>query len=108
MRLNCIISCQKCFNLLVSATVNNMVQTFLTKWFILRIWTVKYNGNACGLKSGIAINSLRQSDAYMWQQNKPLLWQIMVTHLFGAKPLSEPMLSYCQLNHNMVIQENAV
>ena len=31
----------------------------------------------------------------------------MVSHLFGAKPLSEPMLSYCQLNPNIVIQENA-
>ena len=44
-------------------------------------------------------NSLRQSDAYMHQYNIPTLLQIMACHLFGAKPLSEPMLPYCQLDH---------
>ena len=40
------------------------------------------------------VNSLRPSDAYMRQQTRPSLVQI-----FGAKPLSEPMMTYCQLNH---------
>ena len=31
----------------------------------------------------------------------PSLVQIMAWHLFGAKPLSEPMLAYCQLNPSM-------
>ena len=30
--------------------------------------------------------------------NKPSLVQIMACHLAGAKPLSEPMLEYCQLD----------
>ena len=44
------------------------------------------------------INSLRQSDVCMLYQSGPSLVQIMVFHLFGAKPLSEPMLAYCQLD----------
>ena len=28
----------------------------------------------------------------------PTLFQIMACHLFGSKPLSEPMLPYCQLD----------
>ena len=42
--------------------------------------------------TGILVNSLRPSDAYMRQQDKPTLVQIMACRLFGAKPLSEPML----------------
>ena len=38
------------------------------------------------------------SDAYTRQQTKPALVQVMVCHLFNAKPLSEPMLEYCQLD----------
>ena len=46
------------------------------------------------------INSLRLSDTYMYMrhQPRPSLVQIMACHLFGAKPLSEPMLYYCQLD----------
>ena len=43
-------------------------------------------------------NSLRPSDAYMRQYTKLSLVQIMVCRLFGAKPLSEPMPSYCSLD----------
>ena len=43
------------------------------------------------------VNSLRSSDAYMRQWNRPSLVQIMACCLLGAKPLSEPMLVYCQL-----------
>ena len=43
------------------------------------------------------VNSLRPSDAYMRQYNIPTLLQIMTCRLFGAKPLSEPTLPYCQL-----------
>ena len=41
------------------------------------------------------VNSLRPSDAYMPRQPKPSMIQIMACRLFGAKPLSEPMLEYC-------------
>ena len=40
-------------------------------------------------------NSLRPNDAYMHQENRPSLLQIMACCLFGAKPLSVPMLEYC-------------
>ena len=44
------------------------------------------------------VNSLRPSDAYMRHQPRPSLVQMMACHLIGAKPLSEPMLYYCQLD----------
>ena len=49
--------------------------------------------------SMVWLNSLRPSDAYMRQWHKPLLVQIMACRLSGAKPLSEPMLPYYQLDH---------
>ena len=44
----------------------------------------------------IFFNLLRLGDAYMRQYNIPIFVQIMACHLFGAKPLSKPMLPYCQ------------
>ena len=41
------------------------------------------------------VNSLGPSDASV---NILTLVQIMACHMFGAKPLSEPMLPYCQLD----------
>ena len=41
-------------------------------------------------------NSLRLSDAYLLQSSMSSLVQMMVCCLFGTKPLSEPMLAYCQ------------
>ena len=49
---------------------------------------------------GLIINSLRPSDAFMRQYNLATLVQIMACRLLGAKPSSEPMLPYCQLDHN--------
>ena len=43
------------------------------------------------------LNSLRPNDAYMRHYNKPTLVQIMACRLFGAKPLSEPVLLCWQL-----------
>ena len=45
-----------------------------------------------------AVDSLRPSDAYIHQYNIPTLVQIMACRLFGAKPLSEQMLHYGQLD----------
>ena len=56
------------------------------------------NVNPCTQHQSVMLNSLRPSDAYMRQQNKPSLVLIMVCHLFSTKPLSEPMLTYCQLD----------
>ena len=44
------------------------------------------------------VNSLRPGDANMRHYNKPTLLQIMACRLFGARPLSEPVLQYCQLD----------
>ena len=43
-------------------------------------------------------NSSPPSDAYMRQWIGSVLVQIMAWRLFGAKPFSEPMLGYCQLD----------
>ena len=42
----------------------------------------------------MTFNSLRPSDAYMRRWTGSSLVQIMASRLFGAKPLSEPMLEY--------------
>ena len=42
-------------------------------------------------------DSLGPSDTYVNQYNIPSLLLIMAGRLTGAKPMSEPMLSYCQL-----------
>ena len=46
----------------------------------------------------LGFNHLRPRDAYMRQENKPSLVQIMACRLVGAKPLSEPKMEFCQLN----------
>ena len=45
------------------------------------------------------INSSPPSAAYMHQWFGSVLVQIMACYLFVAKPLSKPILGYCQLNH---------
>ena len=44
------------------------------------------------------LNSYPLSAAYMRQWTGSSLVQIMACRLFGAKPLSKPMLGYCQLD----------
>ena len=44
------------------------------------------------------VNSSPPSAAYMRQWTGPSLVQVMACRLFGAKPLPEPMLAYCQLD----------
>ena len=44
------------------------------------------------------VNSSPPSAAYMRQWTESALVQIMAGRLFGAKPLSKPMLLYCQLD----------
>ena len=45
------------------------------------------------------VDSSHASAAYMRQSTGSALLQIMACCLFGAKPLSKPMLGYCQLDH---------
>ena len=44
------------------------------------------------------INSFLPSAAYMRRWTGSALVQVMACPLFGAKPLPEPMLIYCQLD----------
>ena len=43
-------------------------------------------------------NSSPPSATYMCQRTGPSLVQVMACRLFGAKPLPEPKLVYCQLD----------
>ena len=43
-------------------------------------------------------NSSPPSAVYMRQWTRPALFQVMAFRLFGAKPLPEPMLDFCQLD----------
>ena len=45
----------------------------------------------------IPVNSFPSSVAYMCQWTGSALVQIMACHLFGAKPLPDPILTYCLL-----------
>ena len=44
------------------------------------------------------LNSSPPSTTYMRQWTGSALVQVMACRLFGAKPLPEPMLIYCQLD----------
>ena len=50
------------------------------------------------LTINICVNSSPPGVAYMRQLIGSALVQIMACHLFGAKPLSKPMLEDCQLD----------
>ena len=58
-----------------------------------------HNNGSMQDKKFQCINSLRPSDAYMHQQIRPSLVEIMACRLVGAKPLSEPMLEYCKYSN---------
>ena len=45
-----------------------------------------------------SLKSYPPSAAYMYQWIRSALVQIMACHLIGAKPLSKPVLGYCQLD----------
>ena len=87
----------------------------------VKIYLFQYRlGPYCTNSNYDGINSSMPSDAYMRQYNILTLVQIMACRLFGAKPLSEPMLPCCQLDHEdhisvkfysnskVLIHENAV
>ena len=62
----------------------------------------------------LEFNSSPPSAAYLRQWTGSSLVHVMASRLFGAKPLPEPMLTYCQsqwnLNRNSIIfiQENTI
>ena len=64
----------------------------------------------CGYRrhyTSSAINSSPPSDAHMRQWIRSALVQIIACRLFGAKPLSKPMLIYCQWTLRNKIQWNS-
>ena len=71
-------------------------------WYI---WSPEYHFHTGGFHSlwisvpllALSVNPLRPSDPLMRRQTSSTLVQIMACRLFGAKPLSKPMLTYCQL-----------
>ena len=65
--------------------------------FISHRWFVTF-GLAPLINSSEKVKLISPSAAYMRQRIGPALVQIMACRLFGAKPLSKPMLGYCQLD----------
>ena len=74
--------------------VNHFVQVYVDDLVLKRRNSIANALELCLF----CINSLRLSDAYMCQETRLSLLQIMACRLFSTKPLSEPMLEYCQLD----------
>ena len=74
------------------------------KWrlFGLGLNELMPQGHRCVVRSSsgwmLSFDSLRPSNAYMRHQTRPSSVQVMASRLLGTKPLSEPILVYCQLN----------
>ena len=67
----------------------------LRKYFFVTYF-IKVDKNLSFTKTWI--NSSPPSAVYMRQGTGAALVQVMAYRLFGAKPLSEPVLAYCQLD----------
>ena len=79
-------------------------------WYVLNWTTVNkfrsnLNRNTIIFIKGNAFNSLRAINGSIRHQHKTCFVQIMACRLFGAKPLSEPMLYYCLRNK---LQSNCI
>ena len=64
----------------------------------LNYWFDQYNHMRICDRRLLLINSSPPSATYMCQWNGSVLVQIMACRFFGTKPLSEPTLTYCQLD----------
>ena len=72
---------------MICATCINAVEIYI---YIYKCYAIlRYRNILC-------INSSPRSATYMRQWIGSILLQIMACRLFGAKPLSKPMLGYCQ------------
>ena len=95
----------------INGWVNNRKADDLSRYRAHYDVTVMIESHGCVTNSSISLIApggdlgngarprwMRPSDAYMRHWTKLSLIQIMNCPLFGAKPLSEPMLAYCQLD----------
>ena len=73
-----------------------VVVVVVFNWHI-RVWVSWLTSHMQGKNKFIIIQT------YMRQYTKPSLVQIMVCCLFCANPLTEPMMTYCLLNHKNYI-----
>ena len=77
------------FDSLTNVPDNIMIDTFFTQQFIIAFNVDRMSG---------VDKSSPPSATYMRQRIGSALVQIMACRLFYAKPLSKPMLGYCQLD----------
>ena len=70
----------------------------------LQPWASKHSYGCNCHSSSYIINSSPPSAPYICQLIGSALVQIMACRLFGAKPLSKPLLGYCQLDPKEQIQ----
>ena len=82
--------------------INQNISTTKSELSVLKILRTPENSISRGKSWRInnpSFNSSPPSAAYMHQWIGSALVQIMACRLFGAKPLSAPMLVYCQLDY---------
>ena len=77
--------------------IHNFITCQLYKWRVY-LWKIFAYPHLLIEESVTSFNSSPPSAAYIRQWIGSALVQIMACRLFGAKPLSKPMLGYCQLN----------
>ena len=61
-------------------------------------WEIKYIYVSPNILSTTKVNSSPPNGAFMRQWTGSALVQVMTCRLFGAKPLPQPILPYCQLD----------
>ena len=100
--IECMLTCQRQSRCMAVGNNNTDIQNIIIRHQILYQRFSYHNRQECDFSMYIVVfvgrkkyNSLRLSDAYMCHQPRPPLVQIMACRLFGANPLSEPILEYC-------------
>ena len=102
----------KCWNIVNLTLRNNKLQWNLNQNSHIFIQENSFENIACEMAAILSwphcVNPLRLSEAYMCQWTRPSLVQIMACRVFGAKPLSEPIVYYCQLDLRKRLQSNCI
>ena len=70
-----------------------------SRQYISKVWIGNYTPqHTYQYTINVRLNSSPPSAAYLRRQIGSALFQVMACRLSGAKPLPEPMLTYCQLD----------